>query len=118
MADIPVQDTQDGGTPTFQPASAEGDSFVNDGQVVIVAGGPSAEFALVFANGRECEFGEHPALQQVCELGNTSITTPRFDTYRFNDRSGRVQLTYSPNAVGIQVAALRYHLHLKDEEAS
>lgn len=114
MADLPINDTRDGGSPVIQSASAGGDSFRNDGQTIIKATGPSTGFTLIFGNGRQCEFGDHQDYRIEVPAGATSVETPRFDPYRFNDKSGRVGITYEPSAVGITIGAFRYHEHLKD----
>ncbi len=120
MADIPVQDTIDGGTPSFQFASpAPGDTFENDGAVIFRAIGPSAGYTVRFSNGRQCNFGDHKPYDIVVLPGRRQVETGRFAAIRFNV-NGLVTVNYldvngDPSAVGVQVQVLRHHLQLKDQ---
>jgi hypothetical protein len=114
MANIPVQDSKDGGIPTFQAASADGDTFSNDGQVFLRVISPSGtETKVILQNGRECEFGAHPAYELVSPVGQNQLESSRLSTYRFNS-NGIASITYSPNVIGVQIAALRHSLQNKD----
>lgn len=112
MADIPIQEAGD--TITFQSADAGGDSFTNDGKTQLWVVGPSSEFKLLLASARECNFGVHPAHELVVPTGETQVVSDRFAASRFNDSAGKVSITYDPSAVGIQIAAIRSEVLLKD----
>ena len=118
MADLPIQDSADGEPIAYQSASAGGDSFVNDNQVVIKATGPASGYTLIFHNGRECQFGAHPDLRVDVDPGQVTVEVDRLRPFRFNDASGRTRVTYEPSAVGIQLAAVRYSSHMRDEVTS
>lgn len=114
MAKLPIQDTDDDADLTFQPASASGDSFQNDGNVQVWASGPSSGFSLIFANGRDCNYGGHDDFSVVAEAGKVDVVTGRFSPHRFNQSNGTVTIAYSPSAVGIQIAAVRATVRLTD----
>ncbi len=114
MPDIPVQDTETDTTIDYQAADAAGDSFENDGSVSLSIIGPATGFSVIVANGRDCDFGVHPALSIDVPVASTTALSSQFSTFRFNDASGRVSVTYSPSAVGIQIAAIRQHVLLTD----
>ncbi len=111
MANIPIQEA---GELTFQPADADGDSFVNDGNTQLQVVGPNTGFSVLFANGRDCNFGVHPAFDLAVAPGITQAISDRLAPFRFNDSGNRVNVTYSPSAVGIQVAAIRTTVLLTD----
>lgn len=113
--EIVVQSSLDGGSVTLQPVDATGNFFRNDGQTVLKVLGPAAtEWTVVVANGHDCSFGEHPDYLIVCPIGKTTIESSRFAAKRFNDPGGLVQLTYTPSAVGISIAAVSYGINFKD----
>jgi len=114
MANLPIQDTETDTTITFQAADPAGDSFENDGSISLSIVGPATGFTVSVANGRDCDFGVHPPFDIVVPVASTTASSPRFSTFRFNDASGRVSITYSPSAVGIQIAAVRRHVLLVD----
>lgn len=114
MADIPIQESDDDALVTFQPASAAGDSFENDGNVQIWASGPPTGFSLVFSNARDCNYKGHADFSKTAEAGNTQMVTGRFSPFRFSQSNGTVSISYLPSAVGIQVAALRSVVQLTD----
>lgn len=111
MAELDIQGE---GEITFQPAEAGGDSFENDGNTQLIAIGPPTGFSVVFANGRDCEFGEHDPLTVTIDPGDVQLVSDRLSPSRFNDSASLVNFTYLPSAVGIQVAAVRSVVVLKD----
>jgi hypothetical protein len=111
MADLPIQEDQ---TPEYQPADPLGDTFANDGSVILSLVGPATGWTVTFATQRDCEFGPHPDFDLEVPVGSTIVTTDKWDPYRFNDGNGRVHASYS-SAVGVQVAALRLPVRLEDD---
>ena len=114
MANIPVQDTEESAVLTYQAADPAGDSFENDGSVSLSIIGPATGFSVVVANGRDCDFGVHPSYSIDVPVASTNALSPRFMAYRFNNEAGRVSITYTPSAVGIQIAAIKQHVLLTD----
>ena len=112
MADLPIQEDQ---TPSYQAADPLGDTFANDGSVVVSLIGPATGWSVTFATQRDCEFGPHPDYVLDVPVGSTIVTTEHWDAYRFNDPNGRVSMQYS-SAIGVQVAALRLPVRLEDDQ--
>ncbi len=111
MSDIPIQEE---GDLEFDPADPAGDSFVNDGNTQIQVAGPNSEFTIEFQNDHDCNFGVHDPYRLVVPAGRTQAISERLSPSRFNDSGSRTHITYSPSAVGIQVAAIRTKVLLKD----
>ena len=117
MALLPIFDTEVDPVVVHQAADPAGDTFLNTGAESISLIVPNGtEYTISFANGRDCSFGEHTPFDVVVPVGFTTALTPRFNTFRFNDASGIVSITYAPDAVGVQVAAIRQHVLLTDPE--
>ncbi len=115
MPDIPLQLTSDELPLTFQAADADGDEFENDGNVNIHATGPATGWSLVFENGRDSNFGEHPPYTLAVAAGSTTIVSSRFSKFRFNQSNGKINVTYLPSEANITIAALKSNVHLEDE---
>jgi len=115
MADIPVFRTEEEGTPQYQPASAGGDTFENDGQTYLELIGPLTEWSISVETQRDCQYGNHPNAVKTSPAGENYLRTNRYSPFRFNDKSGRAHVTYPDGAVGIQIRAIRHHEELKDE---
>lgn len=120
MSELEVQDSVDGALIVqYVPADAEGDSFVNDGRTMLSFIGPDTGWAIELETLRDCTFGDHPNWREDIAAPNQAMTTDFWNQYRFNDGSGRAQITYpgATGAVGIQVAAIRIRTQLQDDEA-
>jgi hypothetical protein len=116
MAELVVQSTEDTSAVSFVPADAGGDWFLNDGTVSLTIIGPVAAFSVEILNGRDCSYNSHPNYEIVIPADSIGATSPRFDPRRFNNAAGQVHITY-PDAVGIQVAAVKAHQIFTDPEA-
>ena len=118
MALIPVQEA---GNISFQPADSNGDSFENDGNVQIWVSGPPTGFTVEFQNAKPCNYSreDHPEDHQTYDLvvvaGNTQGVAKRLAPSRFTGADSLTNMTYSPSAVGIQVAAIRVDVARRDE---
>ena len=79
----------------FQPASAGGDEFPNDGDTeVIVFNRGLADVDVTFATQRPCN---HGFVDDKVETAGSAEYTPMgpFEASRFNTSTGRVQFTYA-----------------------
>ena len=111
MAVLPIQEA---GELTFQAADPLGDTFENDGNTQLQVVGPPTGFTVSFANGRDCNFGVHHPFDLDVASGFTQAISERFSPFRFNNTGGSIEVSYSPSAVGIQVAAIRTTVLLTD----
>lgn len=108
MADLPINES--GADPVFTAADPLGDTFKNDGETLLLVVGPVDGYTVNVVTSRDCEYGPHPDLVLTSEIGSTGMTSEHFSTRRFNDKTGRVNITYD-DPVGISVAALRVGTH-------
>lgn len=108
MATLTVQDmTPAGLVPSYAAADVAGDEFANNGRVTfwVKNGGAGAITVTVAAVGA-CDQGfTHTGGGSVPNDGVPKSFGP-FDTYRFNDADGLVQITYS-GVTSVTVAAVR-----------
>lgn len=95
----------DGGKPTFVPADAAGDSFVNSGRTfLIVRNGGTAAINVTVNSQKPCNYGfDHDVVVSVA-AGAEEWIGP-FPKERFNDSNGRVQVSYS-DVTSVTVAAV------------
>lgn len=92
-------------------ASPGGDSFANDGTVNLIArnsGGVSRTITLK-ADSHACSMGLTSSIHnyEVTIPAGETVILGVFDTSRFNDQSGLVQMTYDSEA-DLSLAVLHY----------
>jgi len=109
MAELTVQeiDMNNSLTPVYVLADALGDTFVNDGKTLILldnTGASSMNFTI--ASQVECSQG---ATHNITANGliDTLTMLGFFSTGRFNDVSGKVNISYSATGSKIWVAVVR-----------
>lgn len=95
MASLTVADVNPAGvTPTFAAATSGGDQFANDGRTFIEVKSSGAPCTVTVASQQACSQGStHNDTITVASAGDKMIGP--FDTNRFNDANGNVQVTYS-----------------------
>lgn len=107
MAELTVQKVVlEGITPTYVAAAAGGDEFVNSGRVFIHvknANGASARQVTVDSQTPCSQGYDHNAVVSV-PLSDEKMIGP-FPKDRFNDTSGKVQITYD-NEADVTIAAI------------
>lgn len=106
MAVLTVQDvTAAGITPDYVAASATGDSFPNNGRVMLhVKNGGTAAIDVTIISAKTCNFGfQHNITVSVPASGEKMIGP--FPPERFNNDQGQVQVNYSA-VTSVTVAAL------------
>lgn len=109
MADLTVQDIPADGTGlvvTYAAAAAGGDAFVNDGRTRLrVKNAGAGSINVTINSQRACNQGfDHDEVAAVAAAEERELGP--FDTGRFNDSTGKVQLTYS-GVTSVTVAAVK-----------
>lgn len=87
--------TGSGGVPTFVPAAAAGNHFVNDGRVMLeFVNGHTAPITITINSIAPCNQGfDHDLVFTV--VNGTRWRTPPLDPGRFNNAAGHTSITYS-----------------------
>lgn len=98
--DTPVQ-------PNLVSAAAGGDEFDNDGSTFFrVDNGDTSGKNVTFNSQKNCNFGfDHDSGPHTVPAGETRVFGP-FNTDRFNDSNGRVQVTYD-DVTSVTVAVIK-----------
>lgn len=106
MAVLTVQDvTAAGLTPSYVAASAGGDTFANNGRVMLhVKNGSASSITVTIVSARTCNFGYQHDIQVTVPASSEKMIGP-FPPERFNNDSGMVQVNYSA-VTSVTVAAL------------
>jgi len=106
MAVLTVQDvTAAGITPVYVAASADGDSFPNNGRVMLhVKNEGTADIGVTVVSAKTCNFGFQHDIVVSVPAGGEKMIGP-FSPERFNDDQGQVQVNYS-DVTSVTVAAL------------
>lgn len=108
MAVLTVQTAGFGGLAdvNFVAAGAGGDSFVNNGQVVLIVKNGDASPKTVTINSQQlCSQGFDHDISVVVAAGDEALIG-KFPTGRFNDTTGSVLITYSA-VTNVTVAAVQ-----------
>lgn len=112
MSLLTVEDlVRSGVQPTFNAASASGDSFQNDGKTLVYIKNGATDVNVTFTAQKSSTskpgFGDLSLTDQVV---NVPATQERaigfFESAIFNDVNGQVQITYD-NEVNVTVAVLK-----------
>ena len=107
MALLTVQKiSQSGVVPAYAAASAETDSFVNDGKTILFVknnGGFSVSAQISVQTG--CNFGHLHELNFTVSAGATSVFGP-FETQRFNTNESKVTWIYLADSSSTQLLAI------------
>lgn len=91
---------------TLVAAAGGGDQFSNDGRTYLkVTNGGGAPITVTVVSQRACEQGTIHSIANSVTNATTEVMGP-FDTSRFNDASGFVQVTYS-GVTSVTVGAFR-----------
>lgn len=109
MAVLTVQQASLAGlTPTYAAASAGGDSFPNDGNIVLhVKNTNGSQRTVTVASQKAATPGLAPSNNAVVVAAtNGDKVIGPFDPSVWNDANGSVQVTYSAET-GVTVAAIR-----------
>lgn len=106
MATLSVQRVDMTGLdPAFAAASAGGDEFVNSGRAVLyVKNGDATDKTVTVDSQTPCNQGFDHDVQVTVPAGGERIIGP-FPKNRFDDASGKVQITYS-DVTAVTVAVL------------
>jgi len=96
MATLTVQVLDDTAKEvTFAACSALGDQFVNNGNIHLrIKNADAADKTVTINSQKVCNQGYDHDRVLTITAGKT-METNVFDTYRFNDANGKVQITYS-----------------------
>jgi len=95
----------DGGKPSFVPASAGGDDFINSGKAfLIVKNGGTGAVTVTINSQTPCSYGFDHDVQVSVVAGDESWIGP-FPKARFNNQDNKVQVTYS-DVTSVTVAAV------------
>lgn len=107
MANLSVQKiTQAGVGPTYGAAAAGGDSFPNDGHMLLhVKNGAAASITVTVKSPTVCDQGVSHDLVITIPATSDRMIGP-FPSKRFNNKTGYVDITYSAVAT-VTVAALQ-----------
>ena len=107
MALLTVQKiSQSGVVPAYAAASAETDSFVNDGKTILFVknNGEDPVSAQMLAQA-QCNFGHLHDLIFTVSAGATSVFGV-FETQRFNTNESKVTWTYLSDSSSTQLLAI------------
>lgn len=106
MAALTVQDvTAAGITPVYVAASATGDSFPNNGRVMLhVKNGGASPITVTIVSAKTCNFGFQHDITVTVNASSEKMIGP-FPPERFNNDQGMVQVNYSA-VTSVTVAAL------------
>lgn len=107
MAVLTVQTAGFGGLAdvNFVAADAGGDSFLNNGRVIVLVTNADASPKTVTVNSQQlCSQGFDHDIEVIVAAGDTA-TIGTFPTGRFNDTTGSVLITYS-DVTSVTVAAV------------
>ncbi len=112
MAVLTVQTTNEAGGKTFASAAGGGDSFPNDGKVILIIYNDNTGAAVVTATAQststtKTDYGPVTKADAVQSVeGDTVDIMGPFPQSAFNDGSARVVITYS-QVTELSVCALR-----------
>lgn len=106
MAVLTVQDvTVSGLTPAYAAASAGGDTFVNNGRIMLhIKNGGASPITVTIVSAKTCNFGFQHDITVTINASSEKMIGP-FPPERFNNDSGMVQVNYSA-VTSVTVAAL------------
>ena len=95
---------------TFTPASAGGDEFDNAAGTsgLQIKNSSLAPLRVEFVEQRDCSYGEQDVHTSriVTVAAGTTLRIPRFNMWRYNNASKRVEMVYPDGESGIELAAL------------
>ncbi|RJX18505.1 MAG: hypothetical protein C4570_06400 [Ammonifex sp.] len=106
MAQLTVQNIALAGlTPSYAAAAAGGDNFTNDGRAFLhVKNGSASSINVTVDSAVPCNQGFDHDITVAVAAGADKMIGP-FDPERFNDSTGKVNVTYSA-VTTVTVAAL------------
>lgn len=106
MTVLTVQDvTAAGIIPSYAAASTGGDTFANNGRVMLhVKNGGASSITVTIVSAKTCNFGFQHDLTVTIDAGSEKMIGP-FAPERFNNDSGLVAVNYSA-VTSVTVAAL------------
>ena len=92
---------------TFTAANADGNYFTNDGRTFIwIKNGDESDHNIIIDSPTSCNYGfTHDVTVEVTTGEDRLIGV--FDTARFNDSNGRVNVTYSA-VTSVTIAVVKY----------
>lgn len=107
MANLTVQRVQlNGIDPVFNSADVAGDSFVNDGRVVLhVKNSDVSDKTVTVDSVAPCNQGSFHDLLVTIPAGDERLIGP-FSVQRFNDSNNKVNITYSA-VTSVTVAVIK-----------